>query len=208
MTRYVITLVILLVTAVLHRSIVGAQANAADTSAPSAVLSLPSEIMDFRQARPDAPVDESVRRLLETNTILMRDYVSSRGALVQLAIVYAETTRRSLHFPEVCLTGQGWEVGDKSSSPVGLLFVGKRLTLQRGAEREAVIYWFKTGTYFTGNYFLNSCYWVKEKLLLNKPSTMLVRLSTPIRGQGEEAAFQVLDDFACALAPILLETIP
>jgi EpsI family protein len=208
MARYVITIIVLLATAVLHRAIVSVQADAAQASAPPALFNLPSQILDFRQARPDAPVDDSVRQTLETNTILMRDYVSSFGAPVQLAIVYAENTRRSLHFPEVCLTGQGWEVAEQSSIPVGVLFVGKRLVLQKGDQRQAVIYWFKTGNYLTGDFFLNSFHWAWDKLLLRNPSTMLIRLGTPISKQGEEAAFRVLNDFASALAPILLETIP
>jgi EpsI family protein len=206
MARYVITLLILLSTAVLHQVVMRIQTTAAETSSPGTALRVPSEIMNFHQARPDVPVDDSVRQQLETNTIIMRDYVSSSGMAVQLTIVYAENTRRSLHFPEVCLTGQGWEVSGESVMPVGVLFMGKGLILQKSEAREAVLYWFQTGTYCTGNYFLNSYYWAWNKLLLRNPSSMLVRLSTPVGKQGEEVAFQALNEFASALAPILLET--
>jgi EpsI family protein len=208
MARYGLTLLVLLAAAVAHRTVVSIQGTAAESTSAPTVLNVPSELLDFRQARPDVPVDDSVRQLLETNTILMRDYVSVRGELVQLAIVYAENTRRSLHFPEVCLTGQGWEVSGESAIPVGVLFVGKGLVLQKGDAHEAVIYWFQTGKYCTGNYFLNSFQWAWDKLLLRKPSSMLVRISAPIGRQGKEAAFGVLNDFAAALAPILLETTP
>lgn len=208
MARYVITLLLLLSTAVIHGVIGHVQSNAAQTSSLPTLLNIPSQILNFRQARPDAPVPESVRQNLETNTILMRDYVSSYGQLVQLAIVFAEKTRRSLHFPEVCFTGQGWETHGRSSIPVGVLFVGQGLTLQKGDAREAVLYWFKTGRNFSGNYFLNSYYWARDKLLLRAPSTMLVRLSTRIGSEGEAYAYRVLNDFASGLAPVLLETIP
>jgi len=207
MARYGITIILLLATALVHRAVVSIQGTAAESSASPTVLNVPSQLLDFRQARPDIPVDNSVRQLLETNTVLMRDYVSARGELVQLAIVYAENTRRSLHFPEVCLTGQGWEVSGQSAVPIGLLFVAKSLTLQKGDQQEAVIYWFQTGEHLTGNYFLNSFQWAWDRLLLRKPSTMLVRISAPIGKQGREAAFSVLNDFAAALAPVLLETI-
>ena len=151
MARYAITLLLLLSTAVLHGLIGHVQANAAQTSSLPVLLKIPSQILNFRQARPDIPVPEFVRQNLETNTILMRDYVSSHGQLVQMSIVFAEKTRRSLHFPEVCFTGQGWQTHGRSSIPVGILFVGQGLTVQKGDAREAVLYWFKTGNNFTGN---------------------------------------------------------
>ena len=208
MARYAITLLLLLSTAVLHGLIGHVQANAAQTSSLPVLLKIPSQILNFRQARPDIPVPEFVRQNLETNTILMRDYVSSHGQLVQMSIVFAEKTRRSLHFPEVCFTGQGWQTHGRSSIPVGILFVGQGLTVQKGDAREAVLYWFKTGNNFTGNYFLNSYYWARDKLLLRAPSTMLVRLSAPIGPKGEEYAYRALNDFASGLAPVLLDTIP
>ncbi|MFA6241053.1 MAG: exosortase C-terminal domain/associated protein EpsI [Candidatus Hydrogenedentales bacterium] len=208
MKRYIITFLLLLTTAVLHLIIGNLQANAAVNSVPPELLNLPSEILYFRQAGPNTPVSESVRQQLETNTILMRNYVSPYGELVQLTIVYAGKTRRSLHFPEVCFTGQGWETQGKAQIPVGLLFVGQGLTLQKGDSRQATLYFFKTDANLTGSYFENSFCWVREKILLRNPSSMLVRLSTPIGGQGEEKAFRVLNDFASSLAPILIETIP
>jgi EpsI family protein len=121
-----------------------------------------------------------------------------------LTIVFAENTRRSLHFPEVCFTGQGWETHGKAMMPVGAQFVGQRLTLQKGEARQAVIYWFQTVNNLTGSYFTNSYYWARDKLFGRSPSSMLVRVSTPIGGKGEEAAYRLLNDFASGLAPVLL----
>lgn len=209
MTRYAITLLMLLCTAFLHGLIGHVQANVAEAdSLPELRRQVPSQILQFSQAQPDMPVPESVRKNLETNTILMRTYASSSGRPVRLAIVYAEKTRRSLHFPEVCFTGQGWETYGKSAIPVGVHFVGQGLSVQKGDAREAVLYWFKTDRNLTGSYFLNSYYWSRDKLLLRSPSTMLVRLSTPIGSEGEAYAYRILTDFAAGLAPVLLENIP
>jgi len=130
------------------------------------------------------------------------------GGYVQLTVVYAGKTRRSLHFPEVCFTGQGWETQDKFSIPVGLSFVGQGLVLQNGESRQAVLYFFKTGKDLTGNYFANSVSWVRDTFLLRSPSSMLVRISKPVDEQNEDRAIRLLNDFASGLAPILLETIP
>ena len=209
MARYAITLLMLLCTAFLHGLIGHVQANVAEAdSLPELRRQVPSQILQFSQAQPDMPVPESVRKNLETNTILMRTYASPSGRPVRLAIVYAEKTRRSLHFPEVCFTGQGWETYGKSAIPVGIHFVGQGLSVQKGDAREAVLYWFKTDRNLTGSYFLNSYYWARDKLLLRSPSSMLVRLSTPVGSEGEAYAYRILTDFAAGLAPILLETIP
>lgn len=207
MIRYILTLALLLATALVHAGIGFAQANAARNSSPPDLFAIPADIMGFRQAGPDVPVDESINQQLETNSILIRNYVAPSGAIVQLSIVYAQNTRRSIHFPEVCFTGQGWETHGKAPIPVGVNFIGQGLTLQRGDARDAVLYWFKTGDEFTSNYLVNSYFWARDKLLLRAPSTMLIRLGTPIK-QSEQVSFQILTDFASALTPILLETFP
>ena len=208
MYRHLVVLLILLVTAIANVIIGKMQNSVAQASSLPELLNIPSQILEFRQARPDSPVPASIRKSLETNTILMRDYVSSYGRPVNLTIVYAEKTRRSLHFPEVCFTGQGWETHGKRSIPVGVQFLGQGLTVQKGDAKRAVLYWFKTGNELTGNYYMNTFYWSLDKLLLRNPSTMLIRLSTPVDHQGEARAYRVLSDFASGLTPIIADTIP
>jgi EpsI family protein len=206
MKRGVATLIILAITAALHTAISrNQQASAASTEAP-ALFDIPSQIIEFRQARPDAPIPESLRQELETNTILMRDYLAPDGRPVQLTIVHAGTSRRSLHFPEVCFTGQGWETADKFLVPIGVYFVGQGLLVQKGDNREAVLYWFKTGGDSTASYLMNTLYWSRDTLMMRDPGSQLIRLSTPIGDDGEERAFRVLSDFASGLVPLLAST--
>ena len=167
---------------------------------------IPANILEFHQAGSDLPIDSHITELLETPDVLMRDYVSDRGIPVQLTVVRSGATRRSLHFPEVCLTGQGWEVREQYSAPVGVYFVGKRLIIFRGDSQLAVLYWFKTADYVTGSYFLNSAFWAKEQLMFRAPKSMMIRLSTPIGASGAETAFDRLDDFAQGLTPMLAES--
>jgi EpsI family protein len=208
MTRYAVTLLAIALATAAHVAIRHAQASVAETNPALTSLQLPARVMEYRQAGEDTPVDESIKQVLETSTILMREYLSPQGVPVNLTIVYAGASRRSLHFPEVCLKGQGWEIAEQYAAPVGLQFFGKRLVLAKGGGNQAVLYWFKTGRHLTGNFFLNTFYWARDTLLLRAPSTMMIRLGTPIGSQGEEGAFRVLDDFATALVPILVETIP
>ena len=208
MNKHLAVLLIVLSTTIAHIYIGQKQNSVAQASSLPDLLNIPSRVLEFKQLRPDSPVPESTRRTLETNTILMRDYASAHGRPVNLTIVYAEKTRRSLHFPEVCFTGQGWETHGKYTIPVGTYFLGQGLTVQKGDSKSAVLYWFKTGNELTGSYYKNTFNWSSDKLLLRNPSTMLVRLSTPVGEQGEELAYQILSDFASGLTPILFDTIP
>jgi len=203
MKRYVATILILLVTAALQASINQGQESSAEASTAMESLGIPDQILEFRQARTDLPIPESLREELETNTILMREYVSSSGWPVQLTIVHAGKSRRSLHFPEVCFAGQGWETADKTLIPVGLGFIAQGLVVQKGENREAVLYWFKTGNDSTANYAMNTYYWSRETLMMRNPGSQLIRLSTRIDEGNETRAFRVLGDFASGLIPLL-----
>ena len=168
---------------------------------------IPDQIVDYRQVGRDEKAGDRTKELLQTSSILMRTYTSPAGRPISLSIVYAGTTRRSLHFPEVCLVGEGWDVQAAATAPVGTMFTGKRLVLRKADMDKAVLYWFKTGDHLTGNFFLNAFYWTKFQLTFGTPTSSMVRLSTPLGPDGAEPAFDVLDDFATKLAPILLENI-
>ena len=202
--RRIVVFLLLAATAGAHRMIVNAQAHA--QGAPEAsIQSVPGRILGFSQVGEDLAVEPHVLRILETPHVLIRNYSSARGVPVQLTIVYTGATRKSLHFPEVCLTGQGWEIREQYSSPVGVQFIGKRLVLFKGDSEQAVLYWFKTGDTLTGSYLLNSLYWSRDQLLFRAPGSMMVKVNTPVGPAGSDVAFRTLDDFAIGLAPILLE---
>lgn len=209
MTRhYAITLLLLLITAIAHESLRLAQVRAAGIDAPvGEVLDIPSRIGEYRSEGEDFEVSEGVRELLQTSHILIRNYQSKGGPPIQLTIVYAGTTRRSLHFPEVCLVGQGWEIREQTSDRVGFSFWAKRLSLVKGTREEAVLYWFKTGDELTGNFFLNSWHWARNQMRFGSPTSAMIKLSTPIVGQSEEQAFGLLEDFALKFTPVLMSRV-
>ncbi len=203
MIRYICTAALLLLATAAHLAIVIAQDRAAQESPAASMPRIPAEIGSYYQAGADLPQDPHVNELLQTSAILMRNYTAPSGQMIRLAVVHAASTRGSLHFPEVCLVGQGWEIDKQFMGTVGFLFSAKHLVLISGGHKEAVLYWFKTGPHLTGSFFLNSWYWIKEKVLFRAPAATMIRISTPVFRDGEEAAFNVLKDFAMRLAPVL-----
>jgi EpsI family protein len=202
-----VTIVLLAVTLALHVAISQAHERAAHALPEPSLLDIPPAIGPYNQEGPDIDPGDRVRELLQTNSILTRQYVSPGGWPLELMIVHTGLTRGSLHFPEVCLVGQGWEVREQYSAPVGFLFTAKRLVIFRGDRSQAVLYWFKTDGHLTGNYFLNTLNWIVAKLTFKEPSSSMIRLSTVIGRQGDEVSFRVLEDFAVQFEPILLEKI-
>lgn len=206
MKHYILGFLILVITAVIHVSITQAQDRAAASDPTYPNLDLPERIGPYAQYGEDIDPGDEVRRILETSSILMRHYVGPSAVPVLVTIVYAGQKRRSLHFPEVCLVGQGWEIEQAYTTPVGLEFRAKRLVIFEGNRKEAVSYWFKTGDTFTGSAFMNTLYWAREQLQSGTPTSTMIKLSMPIVASGkngEEQAFAALDDLALRMAPIL-----
>ncbi|GMV90694.1 MAG: hypothetical protein AMXMBFR82_04720 [Candidatus Hydrogenedentota bacterium] len=200
-------LAILAVAAFAHFGILRAQARVEPASTVRADLDIPKTIVDYSQEGADFEIDERTQAILESSTILIRNYRSPRNRPIQLSVVHAGTTRRSLHFPEVCLVGDGWEIIKQEDVSVGILFTARRLVLMKGEHYEAVLYWFKTGDYVTGNFFANALYWAKNQMTFGAPASAMIKLSTPIASDGEASAFAALDDFAMKFAPIMMKNI-
>lgn len=198
-------LVILGLVACLHLGIAYARDRAAKEAPRREALDIPTTIGDYRQVGPDIDVGDHVRDLLQTSSILMRNYVSRSGWPIQLTIVYSGKTRSSLHFPEVCLVGQGWEIREQTTMPVGFFFEAKKLVTVKGDEQEALLYWFKTGDHLTGSFFGNSWEWIRGMLTFANPATSMIKVSSPVSSQGSERSFQELADFSVQLTPILLD---
>jgi EpsI family protein len=210
LNKHLVTItLILLTTALLHWSIKSAQATDARSAPNTQLGKFPTKIGSYEQVGEDLEPDENVQRLILTSNILMRHYAMPNRMPIYLTIVHAETVRSDLHQPEFCLVGQGFEIRNQYSAPVGIMFRGKRLVLERGDAKQVVLYWYKTGVELTDSSMLNTWYWTRHKLFSDTPpSSSLVKLSMYVGPAGEEAAFTVLEDFATKLVPVLREELP
>lgn len=206
--NYIAVGILLVATGGTHFAILNKQAQGGLAQPVESLNEIPSRIADYVQVGADEEIDERTAAVLETSTILIRNYVSPSGRPVQLIIVYAGSTRRSLHFPEICLTGGGWELREQFMTRVGILFTVKRLVLVRGLDQQAVLYWFKTGDHLTGNYFLNAAHWARSQLTFGSPTSAMIQVKTPLEPGQEEEAFAVLEDFATKLYPVLMRHVP
>jgi EpsI family protein len=173
------------------------------------IAALPRDIGTWRGT--DYPVEKEVRDILETDSVLLREYSAPSEAKIGLAVVYYRNGEKvALHLPESCLLGHGTRLADRR--PENIIFGGRtalpaiRLVTESENGRSFIIYYFQTGCFHTGSYLR-----FREKMLFNrlkgKPSGgALVRFSTTA-GSGE-AGLQDLHDFIRAASGVIDGCLP
>jgi EpsI family protein len=206
MKHYVATLVLLALVATAHFGLF--QFRSHEPLPPFEFKNMDRVVDYVRVGTQDVEIPDWTKEILQTSDILIRDYQAPTGRPMQLTIVYARSTRRSLHLPGGCLVGAGWELSEQKMMPVGMTFSAKGLLLLKGDYRQAVLYWFKTGDHFTGDFFVNTFHWAWSQVMSDSPTSAMIKLSTPVIGNDVEGAFAQMQDFAAKLTPVLIENVP
>jgi len=131
------------------------------TAIPGSVmmhLDLPGRVLDFDST--NTPEPETVLSYLPKDTSYAgRHYFATNGDWANATLILMGADRTSIHRPDFCLPGQGWQINGKSEArlaiggprpyalPVGKWVVGKTATAPDGA-RQAVsgiyVFWFAT----------------------------------------------------------------
>lgn len=159
------------------------------------------------------PVEQSIKDILETPNILMRDYVGPENVHINLTIVYYEQYRVYFHMPEGCMTGRGSvivaserEIVAPSERGKGPLVVNK-LVLKQAEGNEYVLYSFVVGDLITPSYPRMRFKLMMEHLKRKPTGAALVRFSAKPREGGEEETMKALKNFiketVVLLPPIL-----
>jgi len=156
----------------------------------------------------DIPVDKHTYELLETDNVLMRDYMNTQGDVINLYIIYSRSNRKVSHPPEICLQGAGAVVVEKSIAQISPDLTATKLILEHKEFQDAAMYWYKAGDDFTNDY-LRQQISVSAKRLLRRPvSVALIRVITRIKDQDRELAFIKLIAFSRQILPLLHQYAP
>lgn len=145
---------------------------------------------------------------------LYRNPDETEGVDLFLSWYARQTNGNTIHSPEVCLPGAGWEVFRIAPVDVDLPgTVAGRLTLnraviQKGLDRQLVYYWFEgRGRRLTGD-FEAKLLTLADSLTAGRTDGGLVRLITPIGKDGPAAADARLRRFLAASIDRLPRFIP
>lgn len=165
----------------------------------------------------DSEVSDEVKRILMTDDIIQRLYQRGRQE-INLLVVFGKGSRKVAHPPEQCDVGAGYELEeitpDSFPTATGRTVNAKRLLETRGGQLQLVIYTYKAGDLYTGNFARQQFHVILSNLLMRRGTPVaLIKLSTSMQGvHQKDDATALLKQFASELFPeidrVLRQTLP
>jgi EpsI family protein len=179
-----------------------------DASKEAKVSNFPKEIGQWRGE--DIPIPERDYAILETRNLIMREYKNPvSGESVMLYIIYsAADNRRALHPPEICYTGAGAAIAEKSVIPVTGLIKANKFIIKTKNSSQLVIYWFKSAGLNTDSYLKQQMKMVTDAMLKGRATGAMIRVSCNINNDDEDAALEVIREFCGEIEPLVEKYVP
>lgn len=160
----------------------------------------------------DVKLNEDVFEILETKSIIHRNYASEKND-VFLSLVYYPDTKVDFHAPEACLGGSGERL-EKEKKILNIDINGKKIELhvnqlvrKNGLFKELIFYWYKAGAYMGESYFGLRFNIAVNKMVSKNKSGALIRVSTKIDNDKYDEASDRLKRFIEKLTPSLISSI-
>lgn len=163
----------------------------------------------------DEVIDPETLRILGPGDFLSRLYSSPTRPPVDffLAFFPSQETGDTIHSPKNCIPAAGWT--PIRASVVALPVAGGRTApanlyiVQKGNDRQLVLYWYQAHGRITASEYLARIYLVTDAIRMNRTDGSLVRIVTPIvQPEGEAAARRRAIEFAERVMPTLNRLIP
>lgn len=160
--------------------------------------------------------DQRVYDVLGVDNSYLANYYNKDGGYLQLYIGYYQSQGEGeqIHSPKNCMPGGGWnttqtsieEVVVKGNNPEKIKVI--KLILEKGIEKQVVLYWYQSGGRVIASEYLQRIYLVVDSITRHRTDGSFIRLIAPVSGNDEERASKHLKGFAENLIPILKEYIP
>ena len=160
--------------------------------------------------------DEEIYGILGVDDSFLCNYKTSDGRQVHLYIGFYQSQQEGdlIHSPKHCMPGSGWGITGTSieeliipnHNPEKIRLI--KLLLQKGAQRQVVLYWFQSRGRFIASEYMQKIYLVIDSIVKHRTDGSFVRLIAPVVGDNEEKTAKDLKSFAKLLIPILQEYIP
>lgn len=154
---------------------------------------------------------------LRFDDYVLADYRFGDGQLVNLYSAYYRSQKKgqSVHSPQSCLPGGGWEISSfkrmnlpASSGMVRPLRVNRAL-IQKDDQKQIVLYWFKQRDRILSNEYLVKLYLFWDALSRGRTDGALVRIVSLVGpGETEDIVDQRLLRFVSTFEPELARYVP
>jgi EpsI family protein len=164
------------------------------------------------QGRDSKPFDDDIVAALGVDDYINRHYEREGHPPVSLYAGYYASQRQgdTIHSPQNCLPGAGWRpvsservTIDAGGTPIEV----NRYLIQKGVERQAVLYWYQGRGRVVANEYANKLWLMVDAARLRRTNGALVRLITPVTGTPDDA-FEELSAFTRAVFPRLAAHLP
>jgi EpsI family protein len=178
------------------------------------LANFPAQI-DGMQAQ-DLALTPDELRVLGPGQFLLRNYFGPGGAApINLYIAFFPSQRSgdTIHSPKNCLPGAGWAPLESQRIPLrgpdGSSVSVERYLIGRGADRDAVLYWYQAHGRTTPSEYWAKFYLVSDAIRLNRTDGALVRVVVPMEAKDASGdAEQRAVHFAETILPALGSYIP
>ncbi len=161
----------------------------------------------------DGPaLDERTLAVLRADEYINRGYTAPDRPWISLYVGYYRSQRQgqTMHSPLHCLPGSGWEPVERGlvlvPTPAGGGAEVNRLIIQKGLDRQLVLYWYQAHGRIVASEYWGKIYTVVDAVRLNRSDGSLVRVIVPIPSQdpsAEQAAERAALEFVTGLLPAL-----
>lgn len=165
----------------------------------------------------DLEMDQEVLKVLKLSDYLLRAYRPVGGAAdappvwLYVGFYRSQRTGATYHSPRNCLPGSGWQFVEAEPitvSPVaGEAITVNRVLVERGTERQAILYWYQDRGRVIASEYRAKAYLMWDALTRHRTDGALVRISTPVK-DTDEAAVRLALDFLRAAWPSLRASLP
>lgn len=213
-TRVVVVLLVLLATGVA----VTRADRAEETPLRMSFALFPMQVGEW-QGRQNPPFSDRILEVLGLDDYLTRTYFKGTRSLADLYVGYWRSQKQgdTMHSPQNCLPAAGWEPVSQSlltmpdpRSP-GAQIAVNRYVIQKGLDRQLVLYWYQGRGRIIGSEYWSKIYLVLDAARLNRTDAAIVRVVVPIPGptpNDEAIAEQDAISFVNAFMPQLGQFLP
>ena len=162
----------------------------------------------------DTPLDRKALAVLGVDDYLNRTYKGDQAVGLYIAYYGSQRQGESIHSPQNCLPGSGWQPVSSMRTTLdaaGTSLPINRYVVQKGVERQVVLYWYQGRGRVVANEYLNKFWLMVDQARLGRSNAALVRIVAPAAGTGDEAlqlASASADQFARAVFPRLSSHLP
>ena len=148
----------------------------------------PMQLGEWRgEQRP--PFTPRVLEVLGLDDYLTRVYYLNPQTPADLYIGYWKSQRQgdTMHSPQNCLPGAGWEPVSQSlltmpdpRNPGGPSITVNRYLIQKGLERQLVLYWYQNRGRVVGSEYWSKFYLIWNAMRYNRTDAAIVRVVVPV----------------------------